>query len=45
MKFFGMLGLLVVVAIVGSFIYIATSDVEIAQTVVTKDIPTENLLK
>lgn len=38
MKIFGILGALVIVVIVGAFVYIAVSDVPVAQTMVTKDI-------
>ena len=45
MKFFGLLGGLLILFIVGAFGYIALTDVPVAQTIVTKDIPTDSLTK
>lgn len=45
MKIFGILGGLVVVLIVVAFGYIAVADVHIEQTTITKDIPTDSLVK
>lgn len=45
MKIFGVMGGLIILLIVGSFGYIAISDVHVEQTTITKDVSTENLLK
>lgn len=45
MKIFGILGGLVILLIVAAFGYIAVADVHVEQTTVTKDIPTDNLVK
>lgn len=45
MKIFGILGTLVILLIVGAFGFIAFSDVQVEQTTITKDIPTDSLVK
>jgi hypothetical protein len=45
MKIFGVMGGLIILLIVGAFGYIAVSDVRVEQSTITKDIPTDNLLK
>jgi hypothetical protein len=45
MKIFGILGGLLLLFIAGAFGYIALTDVPVAQTIVTKDIPAGSLSK
>lgn len=45
MKIFGVMGGILIVLIVGAFGYIALSDVQVEQTTITKDVPTESLIK
>jgi hypothetical protein len=45
MKIFATLGLLVILLIVGAFIYIAVSDVPVTQTTITKEVPAGDLTK
>lgn len=43
MKIFGILGLLLIALVIGSFAYIASSDVPVSQTTITRDLPTDQL--
>jgi len=43
MKIFGILVVLMLVLVIGSFGYIASSDVPVLQTTITKDLPTDQL--
>jgi len=43
MKIFGILAALLIFMVIGSFAYVATSDVPVEQTTITRDLPTDQL--
>lgn len=43
MKIFGILAVLMLVLVIGSFVYVANSDVPVVQSTITRDLPSSNL--
>ncbi len=43
MKIFGILAALLVLLVIGSFAYVATSDVPVQQTMITHDLPSDQI--
>lgn len=43
MKIFGILAVLMLVLVIGSFAYVASSDVPVTQTTITRDLPTDTI--
>lgn len=43
MKIFGILTLIMLALVIGSFAYVANTDVPVSQTIVTRDLPADQL--